>query len=233
MNQKQREQEKELAANRSIEYVKNGMTVGLGTGSTSAYMIRALGQKIREGLSITGVASSERSARLAENLGISLISLDQAGILDIYIDGADEFDDKFRLIKGGGGALLREKILAYNSKFKVIIADSGKKVEKLGKFKLPLEIIAFAKENILLKLSQMNLKPVIRQMDGKPFRTDENILIVDVDILGRQNLETLNQDLIAIPGVVETGLFLDLADVIIYAEGTNTILLENKPLRAG
>ena len=228
MDPLQLDREKQLAANRSLEFVKNGMTVGLGTGSTSAHMIRGLGEKIRTGLNIKAVASSERSAQLAENVGINLISLDQAGLLDIYIDGADEFDDQFRLIKGGGGALLREKILAYNSKFNVIIADSSKHVSNLGKFRLPLEIIGFAKKNILDQLTEMKLKPLIRETDSKPFKTDENNMIVDVDIQGQDHVESLNQKLISIPGVVETGLFLNLADMIIYAKKEEIILLENK-----
>ena len=228
MNQKKLDQEKELAAIRSLEYVENGMAVGLGTGSTSSHMIRGLGEKIREGLSIQAVASSVRSAQLAENLGIELISLDQAGFLDIYIDGADDFDDQVRMIKGGGGALLREKILAYNSKFNVIIADSSKYVTRLGKFKLPLEIIGFARKNILQQLTEMNLKPKIREIDGKPFKTDENNLIVDVDIQEQDQIESLNQKLLGIPGVVETGLFLNLADVIIHAKNEEIILRENK-----
>ena len=228
MDQNQLDQEKKIAALRSLEYIKNGMTVGLGTGSTSSHMIRGLGEKIRDGLSINAVASSERSAQLAENIGISLISLDQAGLLDIYIDGADEFDDQFRMIKGGGGALLREKILAYNSRFNVIITDSSKHVKKLGKFKLPLEIIGFARKNIIEQLAEMNLKPKIREMDGDPFKTDENNLIVDVDIEQQDQIETLNQKLLGIPGVVETGLFLNLADVIIYAKKEEIKVLENK-----
>ena len=228
MDQKQLDQEKKLAALRSLEYVENGMTVGLGTGSTSSQMIRGLGEKIRDGLSINAVASSERSARLAENIGIKLISLDQAGLLDIYIDGADEFDDQFRMIKGGGGALLREKILAYNSNFNVIITDSSKHVKNLGKFKLPLEIIGFARKNIIEQLTEMNLKPKIREIDGKPFKTDENNLIVDVDIEQQDQIELLNQKLLGIPGVVETGLFLNLADVIIYAKKEEINILENK-----
>ena len=228
MDQAILDQEKKLAALRSLEYIENGMVVGLGTGSTSAHMIRGLGDKIRNGLSIKAVASSERSAQLAENLGIQLISLDEAGVLDIYIDGADEFDDQFRLIKGGGGALLREKVLAFNSKFNVIIADSSKRVARLGKFKLPVEIIGFASENISRKLSEMDLNPVIRMKDDMIYQTDEGNLIYDVDILNQENLERLNQKLINIPGVVETGLFLNLVDVIIYASQGECTLLENK-----
>ena len=233
MDQKQLDQEKQLAAIRSLEFVKNGMTVGLGTGSTSAHMIRGLGEKIREGLSIKAVASSESSAQLAENLGITLVNPDQAGLLDIYIDGADEFDDQFRMIKGGGGALLREKILAYNAKFIVIIADSSKKVDKLGQFKLPVEIIKFAREGILRKLSVMKLKPAVRVSGNEPFKTDENNLIIDVDISAQDDLEILNQQLLEIPGIVETGLFLNLVNVIIYTKGDKTFLLEYEGRMSG
>ncbi len=220
------EQEKKLAAIRSVDWVKNGMIVGLGTGSTSAYMIRQLGEEIRNGLSIRGVPSSENSAQLATNVGIPLMSLDEAGTLDINIDGADEFDPHFRLIKGGGGALLREKILAYNSKLNLIIADSGKQVKKLGNFKLPVETIPFATENIRRNLEEMQLNPIRRMQGGVPFRTDENNFILDIDISDYKDVDALNQLLINIPGVVETGLFLDTTDIIIMGKDGDTFVFE-------
>ena len=125
------------------------MLVGLGSGSTAAYMIRELGKKVAGGLSIKGVPSSDATAELAREVGIPLISLEEAGTLDLNIDGADEFDSELQLIKGGGGALLREKIVAYNSRFNLVIADSDKQVKRLGKFKLPIETVPFATTNIV------------------------------------------------------------------------------------
>ena len=146
MNQ---ENEKKLAAIEAVKLIRSGMTVGLGSGSTAAYMIEELGRKVSDGLKIRGVASSETTEKMAKKEGIPIIELHKAKTIDINIDGADEFDPYMQLIKGGGGALLREKIVAFNSKYNVIIADSGKQVMRLGKFKLPVETIPFATENII------------------------------------------------------------------------------------
>jgi ribose 5-phosphate isomerase A len=218
--------EKKLAADYSIALVKNGMTVGLGSGTTSALMIARLGEKVAKGLSIQGVASSEQTASLARQVGIPLTTLEKAHRLDITIDGADEFNPDLQLIKGGGGALLREKILAHNSNLNVIIADSGKRVEKLGKFKLPLETIGFATHCIIEELSEMGLKPVLRNLNRSVFRTDEHNFIVDIDIWGVDGLIQLNNHLINIPGVVETGLFLDSTDLVIIGHGDSVEILE-------
>lgn len=221
------EHEKKIAAIASVSLIKNGMTVGLGSGSTSSHMIRKLGEEVGKGLSIKGVPSSDKTAQLAQDLGIRLIPLEKAGKLDINIDGADEFDSQFRLIKGGGGALLREKILAYNSNLNVIIADSGKKVNVLGQFKLPLETIPFATPTIQARLNEMGLKPVLRKRNGKTYKTDENNCILDVDIYGFDDIHELNRTLIEMPGVVETGLFLKTTDVIIMGKGDETLFFRS------
>ena len=212
------ENEKQLAAKASLEFVKNGMVVGLGTGSTAEFMIRYLGEKVANGLSVMGVPSSERTATLAQELGIPLTTLDKVDALDIYIDGADEIDSDFNMIKGGGGALLREKILAYNSKFNVIIVDSKKKVENLGKFRLPIEVIPLAHKKIMSRLAQLELKPVLRKVSDKEFRTDENNFILDLNIFGQKNLQKLNTMLLEMPGVVETGLFISYVNVLILGK---------------
>lgn len=213
------ENEKILAAQESVNYIKDGMIVGLGSGSTAEHMIRELGKKVAGGLDIKGVPSSEKTARLAQEVGISLITLEEAVILDINIDGADEFDPELRLIKGGGGALLREKILAHNSKSNVIITDSSKAVDRLGAFKLPVETIPFATQSIMAQLQKMELQPVLRKVGGAPYRTDENNFILDTDVSGKDDLNTLNQKVLEIPGVVETGLFLNYTDVLIIGKG--------------
>ena len=212
------ENEKQLAAKASLEFVKNGMVVGLGTGSTAEFMIRYLGEKVANGLSVIGVPSSERTATLAQELGIPLTTLDKVDALDIYIDGADEIDSDFNMIKGGGGALLREKILAYNSKFNVIIVDSSKKVKNLGKFRLPIEVIPLAHKKIMSRLAQLELKPVLRKVSDKEFRTDENNFILDLNIFGQKNLQKLNAMLLEMPGVVETGLFISYVNVLILGK---------------
>lgn len=218
--------EKKAAAARSLQWIKDGMLVGLGSGSTAAYMIRELGEKVTNGLSIKGIPSSDTTAELARKAGIPLISLEEAGTLDINIDGADEFDSKLQLIKGGGGALLREKIIAYNSKFNIVIADSGKQVERLGKFKLPIETVPFATKNIITELEKMGLRPVLRKRDNEAYRTDEHNFIVDVDVYEQSDLVALNNTLLHIPGVVETGLFLNTTDVIIMGKGDDTVVFE-------
>jgi ribose 5-phosphate isomerase A len=191
-------------------------------------MVRELGEKVAGGLSIKGVPSSDATAELAREVGIPLISLEEAGRLDLNIDGADEFDSRFQLIKGGGGALLREKIVAHNSRFNVIIADSAKQVERLGKFKLPIETVPFATKNIMAELDTMGLRPVLRKKDSEPYQTDEANCIVDIDIFEQDNLSELNDTLLKIPGVVETGLFLDSTDVIIMGKGDTTVVFKKR-----
>ena len=222
------ENEKRLAAEASIKFVKEGMVVGLGTGSTSEFMIRHLGQKVDEGLLVTGVPSSERTAKLAQELGIPLTTLDSVGKLDLYIDGADEIDGDFNMIKGGGGALLREKILAYNSKFNVIIVDSSKKVKSLGKFRLPVEVIPLAHKKIIDELKHLELDPILRKMDEVEYRTDEQNYIVDLDMSGHKNPQELNSTLLAIPGVVETGLFISYVNTLIVgnADGVEVMKVD-------
>ena len=222
------EKEKELAAHQAVSFIKSGMVIGLGTGSTAEYMIRKLAAEVKQGLAVVGVPSSERSAQLAKTLGIPISSLAEVGKIDINIDGADEFDPELQLIKGGGGALLREKIIAYNSHHNIIIADSGKRVEKLGKFKLPVEVIPFAATVVLPELDKMGLKPKIRMSGDKEFRTDENNCIIDLNIWEIEDMNRLNTRLLAIPGIVETGLFLNLTDLLIMGSGDKAISFEGR-----
>ena len=217
------EEEKQIAANEAVKSIKDGMIVGLGSGSTSAYMIKRLGELVAAGLQIKGVPSSEETKKLAIAQGITIISLDEAPTIDINIDGADEFDPYLQLIKGGGGALLREKVLASNSKKNIVIVDSAKEVKRLGKFRLPIETIPFATNKIFSILAEKGLDPKIRKKDNEIFRTDENNCILDLNILPFTNLAKLQQDLISIPGVVETGLFLDSTTQVIMGKGNTTV----------
>ncbi len=202
------------------------MLVGLGSGTTSERMIRKLAEKVHNGLSILAVASSEKSANLAQDLGIQLTTMAKVRKLDVYIDGADEFDSKLQLIKGGGGALLREKILAHNSKCNIIIADSSKQVMRLGNFRLPIETIPFATESIIAKLAELKLGPVLRKEKGVAFLTDEQNYIVDINIVEIDDIEAFNQFLIQIPGIVETGLFIGYTDILIVGKGDSTLIFK-------
>ena len=214
---------KYVAARRAVDYVQDGMRVGLGTGSTAAWMVRCLGDLVREdGLRVSGVPTSSRTAALARECGVPLTTLEDARWLDLTIDGADEVDADLNLVKGGGGALLQEKIVATASDMMVVIADPSKRVEALGAFPLPVEVIPFGWQTTKALIEE---SLVGQDVDGRtvtlrlaqdaPFRTDEGNLILDVHLrrIGnpRQVALLLNQ----IPGVVENGLFLDVADVVV------------------
>lgn len=216
--------EKKLAALEAVKYVKNGMIVGLGTGSTAQFMIRALGDKVEAGLQIHGIPTSEASRKLAIACGIPLIALEDTHKIDITIDGADEFDPYMQLIKGGGGALLHEKILAYNSDLYIIIADSKKKVDRLGSFKLPVETIPLATQNIIRILTDKGLRPILRRTKNDAFITEEGNYILDLDIRPITNLTELEWQLKQIPGIVETGLFLNMADIVIMGKDEGTVV---------
>ncbi len=212
------DQEKKQAALEAVKYIKDNMVVGLGTGSTAKHMIEAVGKLVADGMNLTCVPSSDATEKLAKQLGIKIVALDEIEKIDITIDGADEFDSDFQLIKGGGGALLREKILAWNTKYNIIIADSSKDVKKLGAFKLPVEVIPFATKQIVSFLEDEGLQPVQRMKGNDPYRTDENNNIIDIDILKVDDLKALEIKLLKVPGIVETGLFLDTTSLIIVGK---------------
>jgi len=198
---------KQLAAETAVNHIQNGMTVGLGTGSTSAFAIEAIGKKVKEGLSIKAVASSVRSEEMAKELGITIIPFAEVETIDIYIDGADEVDKDLNLIKGGGGALLREKVLSFNSKEFIVIVDGSKLVEHLGKFLLPVEIIPFASELTIRKIQKLGCNTTVRKNGEEVYITDNSNIIIDCNFTKIEKVNELNQALHAIPGVVENGLF--------------------------
>ncbi|MHA7850893.1 ribose-5-phosphate isomerase RpiA [Roseovarius sp.] len=220
-----------VAAKRSVDYVEDGMRVGLGTGSTAAWMVRCLGELVREdGLKIKGVPTSTRTADLAREVGIEVISLDEARWLDLTIDGADEFDASLNLIKGGGGALLQEKIVATASDQMIVIADVGKEVETLGAFPLPIEVIPFGwettkslVEEMLISMDVLGRDATLRMNGDRPFVTDEGNYILDLHLgrIGKANqlAMVLNQ----MPGVVENGLFIDICDIVIVGYGDGRV----------
>ncbi len=218
-----------VAAKKAVEYVHPGMKVGLGTGSTAAWMVRCLGERVREeGLRITGVPTSTRTAELARAVGINVVSLDDAKWLDLTIDGADEFDRELALIKGGGAALLQEKIVATASDQMIVIADAAKEVAQLGAFPLPVEVIPFGWqttkaliEETLEALDVLNRDVTLRMNGGRPLLTDENNYIVDLHLKRIGNPRQLSLVLNQIPGVVENGLFIDICDIVVigHADG--------------
>jgi ribose 5-phosphate isomerase A len=214
--------EKAAAARASLRFVRDGNVVGLGTGSTAAYAVRFLGEKVRTGLKIRGIPTSVQTRDLAESVGIPLTTLDEFQEIDVTIDGADEFDPQLRMIKGGGGALLREKIIASASRQLVIIADSSKQVAMLGKFPLPVEVIPFAQSLVAKKIAALGATVKLRQdAKGNPFLSDEGHHILDCSFGQIPDPPALARTLSDMPGVVEHGLFIGLATVVLCAEGEN------------
>ena len=220
------DQEKEAAARASLQFVKDGQVVGLGTGSTAAYFIKLLGEKVRNGLRIRGIPTSERSQELAMSLGIPLTTLDECQEIAVTVDGADEVDPKLRLIKGGGGALLREKIVASATKQLVIVADASKQVPVLGKFPLPVEVIKFAQALVAKRIAAMGAEVRLRtNQDGTPYATDENNHILDCRFGEIRDADALGLELSQMPGIVEHGLFLGMASVVLFARGSEIVEL--------
>jgi len=230
---------KYAASKQAATLVEPGMRVGLGTGSTAAWLVRCLGELTREeGLRFRGVPTSTRTAELAREVGIEVITLDEAGWLDLTIDGADEFDGDLNLIKGGGGALLQEKIVAAASDQMVVIADAAKEVERLGNFPLPVEVIPFGwnatqalLEETLVSMDVMGRQTTLRMNGDRPFVTDEGNHILDLHLERIGNARQLALVLNQIPGVVENGLFIDICDKVVigYADGR----VETRDINAG
>ncbi len=218
-----------VAAKRAAEMVEDGMRVGLGTGSTAAWLVRCLAELVQEdGLRFRGVPTSTRTAELARDLGLEVISLDEARWLDLTIDGADEFNADLNLIKGGGGALLQEKIVATASDQMVVIADAAKEVENLGAFPLPVEVIPFGWqttqaliEETLVSMDVMGRNATLRMNGEVPFVTDEGNHILDLHLGRIGNPRQLALVINQIPGVVENGLFIDICDQVVigFADG--------------
>lgn len=215
----------------ALGHVADGMRLGIGTGSTADEFVRLLAARVKDGLSVVGVPTSERTAALCRDLGVPLTTLDETPQLDLTVDGADEIDPQLTLIKGGGGALLREKIVAAASQRMVVIADSSKLVDTLGRFPLPIEVNRFG-----LRATEIAIREAagalglagaltLRVTDGTPFVTDGGHFIIDASFGRIPDTRALSQALHTIPGVVEHGLFLGLADtaIIADADGVKTV----------
>jgi ribose 5-phosphate isomerase A len=223
---------KQLAAEKAAAYLKEGMIIGLGTGSTAAFAINAIGRMAKQGFAVKAVASSLQSAALATESGIEIIPFSQVNTIDLYIDGADEVDRDLNLVKGGGGALLREKILAFNSSQYLVIVDSSKLVDRLGKFPLPVEVTPFAVELTVRHLEKLGCTPRVRSQNGKPFITDNHNLIIDCAFGEITNVAQLNNSINTIPGVVENGLFLnDMVSKVIVGNENGEVNIVDRPDR--
>ncbi len=213
-----REEMKRLAGEKAAEYVKDGMVVGLGTGSTVKYTILKLGEMVRDGLDIIGIPTSRATEELAREVGIPIGSINEYGDIELTIDGADEVDPEMNLIKGGGGALLREKMVAYASKYEVIVVDESKIKEYLGEFPLPVEIVKFGHRKTMKNLEALGCVPALRMKDGEVFITDNGNYIVDCKFGRIEKPAEMEVEIDRIPGVVEVGLFINIADEVIIGK---------------
>ena len=222
--------EKQRSAEAACEYVKDGMIVGLGTGSTAEFAVKKIGELVRNGLSIRGIPTSDATKILAEREGIPLIDFSETMFIDLTIDGADEIDANLNMIKGGGAALLREKIVASASREEIIIVSVSKLVQQLGAFPLPVEVIPFGWQVVFNQLESLQGNPELRLKQGQPSVTDQGNFIVDCHFRKIENPEQLEQHLNMIPGVVENGLFINLCTRMIMADGEN-IIIKNRNLK--
>lgn len=224
-----------IAAKRAVEFVEDGMKLGLGTGSTAAWMVRCLAERIREeGIRVVGVPTSRRTAELAASLGIKVSSLDEVKWLDLTIDGADEFDPNLNLIKGGGAALLQEKIVATASDQMIVITDAAKEVGHLGAFPLPVEVVPFGWqttkaliEETLVSMDVLGRDVTLRMNGEKPLMTDEANLILDLHLHRIGNPRQLALVLNQIPGVVENGLFIDICDIVVIGQADGRVTVRD------
>ncbi len=220
---------KKNAGEKAVEWIEDGMIVGLGTGSTVKFTIEKLGELVQNGLNIQGIPSSVKTKRLAQKLGIPLIELTNEIIIDVTIDGADEVDSNLYLIKGGGGALLREKIIAYHSKKEIIVVDESKIVKALGiGFPLPVEVTKFGWSATKKAIEELGCTAELRKIMDEVYLTDNANYLLDCDFDHIEEPVELNEALSNIPGVVEHGLFINLVDEVIVGSRQGTITLERE-----
>lgn len=218
---------KQMVGEKAAEYVKDGMIVGLGTGSTAYYLVEALGRRVKEGLTITGVTTSTRTKEQAESLNIPLVDLNDVDKIDLTIDGSDEISEDYQGIKGGGGALLFEKLVANNSEKVIWIVDDSKMVKTLGAFPLPVEIVSFGYKQLFRLFESKKLQPELRLNDLKErYVTDGGHYIVDLHLDTIENPKELATWLDGLTGVVEHGLFLDMVNTVIVGHEDSVEVLD-------
>jgi ribose 5-phosphate isomerase A len=223
------EQLKEIAAKKAVDYIEDGTIVGLGTGSTVKFALKQIAQRIEQGLSIKGIPTSQQTRKIAERYAIPLTSLSEYPEIDLTIDGADEVDQNLNLIKGGGGALTREKIIAYHSKRVIIIVDDSKVVKSLGiDFPLPVEVVRYEWEATQRALEKFNCEVSFRKIMDDPYITDNGNYILDCEFERIADPEQMETDINMIPGVVENGLFIGLADQVIVGSKGGVMTLEKE-----
>lgn len=220
--------EKQIAAENAVDYVEDGMTIGLGTGSTVAFMLNKLSQRVKNGLNIKAVSTSAATTKLATTLGIKILKLNEIDEIDLTIDGADEVDENLNGIKGGGGALLYEKIVASISKKNIWIVDSTKLVKTLGKFPLPVEVVQYGSNHLFKEFEKKGFKPGFRNVGKNRFITDNNNYIIDLRMDKIEDPAVLDIKLKSYPGVVETGLFYNIADLVLAGVGDNVKVINKK-----
>ena len=218
---------KEVVGKKAVEYVKDGMIVGLGTGSTVFYFVHALADRVKEGLNVEMVSTSIQTVELAKSLGLSIKELEEIDHIDLAVDGVDEIDKDFNAIKGGGAALFREKIVADIAREVIWIYDESKDVEKLGNFNLPVEILPFGYSHTIRKMEEAGLNPVIRKKDGEILITDNHNYIADLHLGYGFDIEGVKEKLVNIVGVVEYGLFLNMCKLCIKGTPGGAVIINN------
>lgn len=219
--------QKRVAGEKSTEYIKNGMILGLGTGSTAYYMIKKVGELIKNGMKIKAVATSKSTESLARELKIPLLSIDKVDRIDLAIDGVDEIDNEFNAIKGGGGALFREKIVASLANEVIWIMDESKLVDGIGEFPLPVEILPYGYKHVIKELQDYSLNPKIRMKEEEIFVTDNGNYIVDLHIGTPMNINDVYNKVNRITGVLETGLFINMCNRIIIGTNSGAKIINN------
>lgn len=219
---------KKIAGEKATEYIKDGMTLGLGTGSTAYYMIQKVSELIKNGMNLKSVATSKATETIAKDLNIPIVQIDEVEKIDLCIDGVDEIDRHFNAIKGGGGALFREKIVANLADEVIWIMDDSKLVDSIGGFPLPIEVLPYGYIHVIKKLESCHFNPIIRMKDDKTFITDNGNYIIDLHIGNTLNIKDVFNKLNGITGVLETGLFINMCKRIIVGSSNGVKVIENK-----
>ncbi|WP_343043353.1 ribose-5-phosphate isomerase RpiA [Texcoconibacillus texcoconensis] len=217
---------KKAVGEKAVEYIQDGMTIGLGSGSTVYWMMKKLGALVSTGLNVRGVPSSLRTEKWAKEFGIPLVYFSEVSRLDVSIDGADEVDRNFNLVKGGGGSLLREKLVNDAADKRIIVVDDSKRVQQLGAFPVPVEVVQFGWENTAKKLVSIGCEPALRFVDGERFVSNNGNYILDCQFSNISDPFTLHEQIKRTLGVVETGLFLNMTETIIVGEEEGMTILK-------